>query len=250
MRFIRKGFLRNTMFSDLSLIGFAPSVMHIALPSSLAQLPIHLLPPRRRISPHRPHHDAARRGDDAHASEKPSVPNGLDQRLRDNRPHAREDVADEVVERDAHARFPRHKFRQHGRCHAEDKHAADAEEEIRDQGHEPEDSLLRRPAVPDERARVQERGDPGVLPHAVLGAVGELAVLVAAVGAFRFAGHDEVGPAAAEDGGDDVADAVGYVGQADDDGGEVVGGDGEGGLQRDAEEVETAEGYGGVVDCD
>ena len=68
------------------------------------------------------------------------------------------------------------------------------------------------------------------------------------MGAFGFAGHDAVSPFATEDGGDYVADAVGDVGEADQGGGEVVGRDGEGGLEGDAEEVETEEGDGGVKD--
>lgn len=116
--------------------------------------------------------------------------------------------------------------------------------------HGPYDALVCGPAVPDQSGGIEEGGDPGVFAHAVFGAVDELAGVVVAVGAPGFAGHDGVGPSAAEEGGEDVADGAGDVGQADLDGAEIVGWFGEGGFQADVQEVEGAEGDGGVVDCD
>ena len=137
----------------------------------LVQLPIHLLPPPRPKPLHRPNDDAAPHRNHPHAGEQPAVSDGVDERLRDDGAHAREDVAHEVVDRDAVGRLFGHEFRQHRRRHGEDEHGADAEEEVCDQGHEPEDAPLRRPAVPDQRGWVQEGGDPGVFPHPVLGDV-------------------------------------------------------------------------------
>ena len=64
-----------------------------------------------------------------------------------------------------------------------------------------------------------------------------------------FAGHDHVCPAAAEEAGEEVADGVGNVAQADYDDAEIVGGAREGVLEGDVEEIQGAESDGGVVDC-
>ncbi len=170
--------------------------------------------------------------------------------MRNHNTNTRKDVPDEVADGDSTRCLFRHELRQHGRCHCEDEHGADAEEEIGDEGHEPEDATLGGPAVPDQRCRVEESGDPGVFSHAVFGSVHQFALFIVSSCFLRFALHDRVGPFAAEEGGEHVADAVGDVGQADDVGGEVVGRFREGGLEGDVEEVEGAEGYGGVVDCD
>ena len=180
--------------------------------SLLIQLPIHPLPPPGPEPPHRPNDNAAPHGNDARAGEQPAVPDDIDKRLRDDGADAGKDVAHKVVDRDAVGRLLGHKLRQHRRGHGEDEHGADAEEEVCDERHEPEDAPLRRPAVPDQRGGVQEGGDPGVLPHPVFGDVHEFAAGVAAVGALGFAGHDDVGPFAADEGGGDVADRVGDVG--------------------------------------
>lgn len=60
--------------------------------------------------------------------------------------------------------------------------------------------------------------------------------------------HDAVDPAPAEEGGEEVPEGIGDVQQADDEGGVVVWRGGEGGLDGDVEDVETAEGDAGVVD--
>lgn len=214
------------------------------------QLPIHHLPPPRSEPPHRPHDDAARRGDEAHPREQPPVADGADQRLRHDGARAGEDVAHEVVDRDAVGGAAGHELGEHGGRHGEDEHGADAEEEVGDERDGPGDALVGRPAVPHERGRVEEGGDPGVLAHAVFGPVHQFALVVVAAGALGFAGHDPVGPFAAEEGGGDVADGVGDVGQADEGGGEAVGRLGEGGYEGDVEEVQGAEGDAGVVDGD
>lgn len=200
--------------------------------------------------PHGPNNSTTAHSNDPNPREQPAIPNGADKRLRDHRTNAREDVPYEIIDRDAAGRFLGHELRQHGRRHREDKHGADAEEEVGDEGHEPEDALFGRPAVPDQCGGVEEGGNPGVLAHAVFGSVHQLSFFVVAARSLCFARHDGVGPSAAEEGGEDVADAVGDVGQADDGGGEVVGRFGEGGFEGDVEEVEGAEGYGCVVDCD
>ena len=204
----------------------------------------------RTESPHRPNDNTARRGDDTDPCEQPAVANGVEQRLRDDGAHAGEDVPDEVVHRDAVGCLLGHELRQHGRRHAEDEHRADAEEEVRNQRHEPEDALFGRPPVPDERGRVQEGGDPGVLAHPVFGYVHQVALFVLPVCTLGFSGHDPVRPLAAEEGSEDVADGVGDVTQADEGFGEIVGRIGEGGLKGDIEEIERAERNTGVVDGD
>ena len=82
---------------------------------------------------HRPHDDAARHRKDPQAGEEPAIPDGVEQRLGDDPADAGEDVAHEVVDRHAGGGFLGHELRQHGRRHAEDEHAADAEEEVGDE---------------------------------------------------------------------------------------------------------------------
>ena len=184
-----------------------------SIPSSLlVELPIHLLPPAGPEPPHRPHDGAAPHRDDARPGEEPAVADGVDERLRDDGAHAGEDVAHKIVDRDAVGRLFGHELGQHRRRHGEDEHGPDAEEEVGHERHGPDDALFRRPPVPDQRGRVQEGGHPGVFPHPVFGDVHQFAALVAAVGALGFAGHDGVGPLAADEGGGDVADRVGDVG--------------------------------------
>lgn len=114
------------------------------------------------------------------------------------------------------------------------------------------DVILRRPAVEDQRGWVEDGGEPGVFAHAVFRAEDEFAVGVIAAGFAGFAVHDGVDPAAAEERGEQVASGVGDVEQADDEGGVVVWGGGEGRLDADVEDVQRAKGYAGVVDgeCD
>ncbi len=75
-------------------------------------------------------------------------------------------------------------------------------------------------------------------------------VCVVAARALGFACHDGVGPFAAEDGTDHIAEGVGDVSEADEGGGEVVGRLGESGLEGDVEEVQGEKGDAGVVDGD
>ena len=117
-------------------------------------------------------------------------------------------------------------------------------------GDDPENAFFGRPAVPDQSGRIQECGHPGIFSHAVFGTVDQLAVLVVAACAGGLAGHYGISPFAAEETRAEVADGVWDVGQADDDGGEVVRGFGKGALEADVEDVEGAEGDAGVVDCD
>ena len=173
--------------------------------------------------PHGPHDNATRRSNDTYPREQPPVANRIYQRLRNDGSHAREDVPHKVVHRDAVGGLFGHELGQHGRGHGEDKHGADAEEEVRNQGDEPEHSLLGGPAVPDECGRIEEGGDPGVLAHPVFGPVHQLAVLIIAASALGFSCHDLVSPFAAKEGSGNVADGVGYVGQADDRGGVAIG---------------------------
>ncbi len=209
-------------------------------PKPSAQLPIHIDPPPRPEPPHRPYHNAARHRDDTNAGEKPAVADDANKRLRNHGAHKGENVADEIADGDSTRCLLWHEFRQHG---------TDAEEEIGDERYEPEDATVGRPTVPDQSCRVEKGGYPGVFAHAVFRSVHQFPLVVVASRLLGFARHDGVGPLPAEEGGEDVADAVGDVGQADDGGGEAVGSLGEGGLQGDVEEVEGAEGDGGVVDC-
>lgn len=97
----------------------------------------------------------------------------------------------------------------------------------------PENVGLRRPAIPYQGGRVQDRGDPCILPHAVLGLIHQLAVRVVPAGFSRFACHDAVGPPAAEKAGEDIAKGAGDVGQTYGNGGEIVWRFGEGRLDAD-----------------
>ena len=225
--------------------------MHTHTGPYLPQLPTHPLPPPGPIMSHRPDNNTTPRRHEPHKSEQPAIANNLDERLRDNGPNGTERVPDEIVGRHARGRLAGHEFREHGRHRGENDHGSDAEEEIRDQGCEPEGAALSRPAVPDQRAGVQDRCYPGVFAHAVFGPVDQLAGLrVEAACAASFAGHDVVGPAAAEEGGEDVAEGVGDVEDADYESAVIVGGAGEGHFDGNVEEVEGAEGDGSVVDCE
>lgn len=135
------------------------------------QFSIHSLPPLWPKPPHSPDNHTAARCDNPNTREKPAVPDRTYERLRDHCSPAREDIPHEIVERDAVRRFPWHELGQHGRRHGENEHGTDAKEEIGHQGDEPEDALLRRPAVPDQRGRVEEGCDPGVFAHAIFGPV-------------------------------------------------------------------------------
>ena len=137
----------------------------------LLQLLHHHPSPLRSEPPHSPNDNTAHRSNDPQPRKQPPVADGADQRLRHDGPDAREDVAHEVVDGDAVGGLFGHEFREHGRGHGEDEHGADAEEEVGDEGDDPEGSLFGRPAVPDERGGVEVGGDPGVLTHAVFGYV-------------------------------------------------------------------------------
>ena len=229
------------LLRDLALAHHSPS---------LTKLPIHRLPPPRSEPPHRPNDHATRHRNDSHPREQPAVANGTDERLRNDGSHTGEDVPHEIIHRDAVGRLFGHKLRQHGRRHGEDEHGADAEEEVCDQGHEPENSLFGRPAVPDEGGGVEERGDPGVLPHSVLGSVHQFALFVVTACTLGLSGHDPIRPSATEEGSEDIADGVGNVCYADENGGEVVGRLREGRLERNVEEIQRAESDAGVVNGD
>ena len=82
---------------------------------------------------HRPHNHTARHCDEAQCGEKPAVPDRVEERLGDDAADAGEDVAHEVVDRHAGRGSLGHELRQHGSGHGEDKHAADAEEEVGDE---------------------------------------------------------------------------------------------------------------------
>lgn len=241
---------RSSLVTPVAHVIIIHKLLHLVIPhlllrnavpvsssARLIQLPIHHLPPSRPESPHSPNDDTTRRGNHTNSRKQPPVTNRTDQRLGNDSSHAREDVPHKVVHGDAVGCLFGHELREHGRRHGEDEHRADAEEEIRDQGHEPEDALFDGPAVPDQGGGIEEGGDPGVLAHAVFGSVHQLALFVVAAGTLGFPRHDGIRPSAAEEGSEDVADGVGNVGQADDVGGEVVGRLGEGCLQRDVEEV-------------
>lgn len=233
--------------------------------TSPIHLPLHLLPPALPIPPNKHNNNRTRKRDARQYREKPPIPNRPNQRLRKQRPREREDVAHKVIQRDARARLARDQLCEHRRHGPEKEHAADPEEEVRNHGRQPEDPVLRRPAVPEQRGGHEERGGPDVLAQAVFGVEDELAGGGDAAGAAGAASHYVVDPFAAEEGGEQVAYAIEHVEEADcqglvrlgregrgrtDDGAEVVWGAREGLLDADVEEVEAAECNGGVVDAE
>ena len=215
-----------------------------------SQLPNHPLPPPRSKSPHGPNDNQTSSSEESDDSEEPAITDGLDERLRQDGAAGGENVAEEVVDGDAGAGATGHEFGEHGGGHGEDEHGADAEEEVADQGDEPERVAVRRPAVPQQGPRVHDCGDPCVLPHPVLRLVGQLAVGEVPARAAGLARHDPVRPAAAEHRCQQVPDAGGDVEQADDDAGVGVRRGGEGGFEGYVQYVQRPEGHGGAVHRD
>lgn len=96
-------------------------------------MPIHLRPPFRSELSHGPNDRAARHRNHAPPREQPTIPDSRDDGFGRNGTDAGEDIADEIVGRDAGGGLAGHEFCEHGGGHAEDDHATDAEEEIRDE---------------------------------------------------------------------------------------------------------------------
>lgn len=108
--------------------------------------------------------------------------------------------------------------------------------------------VVYRPSVPQQARREDNSCEISVLTHAVFRVVDGFSFGVEAAGGSGFARHDGVHPAAAKEGGDDVAEGGGNVEQAYYRYLESVGGCGEGFLDGDVEDVEGAEGNAGKVD--
>ena len=170
--------------------------------------------------------------------------------MRNKSPHTRKDIPNKVIGSYSTRCLFWHEFCEHRSSHREDQHGADAEEEISNQRHEPEDAFLGCPAIPYQRGWVQKGGNPCIFSHPVFGSVHQFPVFVVATRSFRFPGHDGISPPSSEERGEDVADAVGDVGQADDGGGVIVGRIGECGFEGDVEEVQGSECYAGIIDSD
>ena len=95
----------------------APIKFPFQVLSRSRQPPIHLDPPARSEPSHGPNDTTARECGDANAREKPTVANRRNERLGHNRPYARENIADAVVERHSRGRVGRHELGQHGGDH-------------------------------------------------------------------------------------------------------------------------------------
>lgn len=224
----------------------------------------------RTKPPHRPDHAPTAQRNSTHPREQPPIADRGDKRLGRHSTHSRENIAHKVVGRDAGGGAAGHELCEHGGGHGENEHGPDAEEEVGDQlgkglsvtfmfilisiggtyRYWPYYALFRSPAIPDQSCWVEEGGDPGVFAHAVFGAVDELALVVVALCSLGFPSHDYIRPPTPEKTRKDVTDGVGYVGQADLNGAEIVRWFGEGGFQADVQQIQRAESDGGVVDCD
>lgn len=112
---------------------------------------------------------------------------------------------------------------------------------------DPEDALLCCPAVPDQGAGVEECSNPRVFSHLILWPVDQLTLCIVSSCLLGFPGHDCVGPSASEQTSEEVADGIRDIGQADDDGREVVGWLGEGGFKTDVQHIEATKGDAGVI---
>jgi len=112
---------------------------------------------------------------------------------------------------------------------------------------DPEDAILCCPAVPDQGAGVEECSNPCVFSHSILWPVDQLTLCIVSSCLLGFPGHDCVGPPASEQTGKEVADGIRDIGQADDDGREVVGWFGEGGFKTDVQHIEATKGDAGVI---
>jgi hypothetical protein len=215
----------------------------------LPQLLHHPGPPPPAPDPHRPQRSTpGEQAPEPQNRHQPAIPEFRDRGIRHDRAREAEYVSHKVVQRDAAGGSLGHELGQHGIDEGEDEHAADAEEEVRDHGERNGGVEVRGPAVSDEADGIQDGGEPCVFAHAVFGAEHEFAAVVVAAGFARLAVHDAVDPAAAEQRGEQVAGGVGDVEQADDEGRVGVGWLREGGLDGYVEDVQGAEGYGGVVD--
>jgi len=87
----------------------------------------------RTKPPHRPDHTPTAERNNTHPREQPAIANRGDKRLRRHRAHSGEDIADEVIGRDAGGGAAGHELCEHCGGHGEDEHGADAEEEVGDQ---------------------------------------------------------------------------------------------------------------------
>ena len=93
-------------------------------------LSIHLDPPMRPVSLHRPYYATTQDRNHTNTSKQPSTTNSCDQRCSHHGAYGGKDVADAVVESHTGRGLAGHELGKHSSGHAKDHHASDAKEEI------------------------------------------------------------------------------------------------------------------------
>lgn len=91
---------------------------------------IQSLSPLRAVDSHQEDDRAACETDEAEDGEDPAIADSTDDRGRDDRTNAGEDVSHEVVEGYTFRGFFRHEFGEHGGYHAENEHGTHTKEEV------------------------------------------------------------------------------------------------------------------------
>ena len=166
---------------------------------------IHAISPRRTESLPGPDDETARTSDDPQARKEPSISNDAYQGSSHGTSDGQEGIADEVFDRYPGLGGSRHELGKHGGGRGEDKHRANAEEEI---GHhllaalvseaplagllkpyrcEPEDTSLNCPAVTDQSCWIQDGGHPRILSHTIFRSKDQLSSLIISSGGSSLA---------------------------------------------------------------
>ena len=91
---------------------------------------IHLDPPMRPVSLHRPYYSTTQEGNDTNTSKQPSTANSSDQRRNYHSAYGGKDVADAIVESHTSRGLAGHELGQHSSGHTKNDHASNAKEEI------------------------------------------------------------------------------------------------------------------------
>lgn len=148
---------------------------------------IHSLSPLGAVDSHQEDDGAARKTDKAEDGEEPPIADAANDRGSDDGTDAGEDVSHEVVESYTLRGLFRHEFGEHGGYHTENEHGAHTKEEVGNHLSElasatnvswglywectyrdkPEDSLLRRPTIPNQGCWVHESTKPCILTHSI-----------------------------------------------------------------------------------
>lgn len=97
------------------------------------QLLLHPRPPSPAKPPHRPDHATAHHSNGAHSRKQPAIADDSNQGAGGDGGDAGEGVADEIVGCNAGGGLAGHEFGEHCGSHAENEHAADAEEKVGDE---------------------------------------------------------------------------------------------------------------------